>query len=462
MEWNASASQWEWEHLYLLNPKATETPRLQQADWISEADREINVRFFYSSGGNGCSGSEIINASSSRSSKSTSINSSSNEESKTSLFNFEGSQEDSSSKNEKSKDEPLETSPTLEPLLSLKLGKRLYFEDVFPGSDTKNLSFSGVPLPSLSTGKKGKSNCQGMQPPRCQVEGCNLDLSSAKDYHRKHRVCESHSKSPKVFVNGLERRFCQQCSRFHSLLEFDEKKRSCRRRLSDHNARRRKPHPEAVKLNPSAFYLSEYDGRQQIRPFTLSRAATNLAWQDIYCSKLPLTKDFLVKPARAGANSGRVHEPFNGMPSTFTVHSNDTNGLFRSTGIATKTINPGVDDYVTSSDLNAAQDFHRAPSLLSSNSWGSYETKPVSQEHSNHQSHTRCCCFQLDEVTLRGIGRHFTCLKGPLWMKDIYGFMVFSKQLDREKYSVQAQPKYKQDQDQDKSTREVRATDQTP
>jgi hypothetical protein len=48
---------------------------------------------------------------------------------------------------------------------------------------------------------------------RCQVEGCGLDLSRVKEYHRKHRVCEAHTKSPRVVVAGQERRFCQQCSR---------------------------------------------------------------------------------------------------------------------------------------------------------------------------------------------------------------------------------------------------------
>jgi hypothetical protein len=38
------------------------------------------------------------------------------------------------------------------------------------------------------------------------------------------------------------------CQRFHGLSEFDEKKKSCRRRLSDHNARRRKQ-PGSVHLN---------------------------------------------------------------------------------------------------------------------------------------------------------------------------------------------------------------------
>ncbi|OMO69226.1 Transcription factor, SBP-box, partial [Corchorus capsularis] len=49
------------------------------------------------------------------------------------------------------------------------------------------------------------------------VEGSNLDLSSARDYHREYRVCESHSKSPKVILSALERRFCQQCSRIQLL-----------------------------------------------------------------------------------------------------------------------------------------------------------------------------------------------------------------------------------------------------
>lgn len=34
-------------------------------------------------------------------------------------------------------------------------------------------------------------------------------------------------------------------SRFHSLGEFDDGKRSCRKRLADHNRRRRKPQPNA-------------------------------------------------------------------------------------------------------------------------------------------------------------------------------------------------------------------------
>ncbi|XP_078432302.1 squamosa promoter-binding-like protein 17 isoform X2 [Wolffia australiana] len=88
--------------------------------------------------------------------------------------------------------------------------------------------------------KKGKSAAQA-PPPRCQVEGCAVDLTGSKAYYCRHKVCGIHSKSPKVMVAGLEQRFCQQCSRFHVLREFDQGKRSCRRRLAGHNERRRKP-----------------------------------------------------------------------------------------------------------------------------------------------------------------------------------------------------------------------------
>ncbi|PSS35948.1 Squamosa promoter-binding-like protein [Actinidia chinensis var. chinensis] len=78
--------------------------------------------------------------------------------------------------------------------------------------------------------------------PRCQAEGCHADLSHAKHYHRRHKVCEFHSKAANVIAAGLTQRFCQQCSRFHLLSEFDNGKRSCRKRLADHNRRRRKSH----------------------------------------------------------------------------------------------------------------------------------------------------------------------------------------------------------------------------
>ncbi|XP_051148564.1 squamosa promoter-binding-like protein 6 [Andrographis paniculata] len=80
-----------------------------------------------------------------------------------------------------------------------------------------------------------------LQIPTCQVHGCSKDLSSSKDYYRRHKVCDVHSKTAVVVVNSIHQRFCQQCSRFHVLSDFDDGKRSCRRRLAGHNQRRRKP-----------------------------------------------------------------------------------------------------------------------------------------------------------------------------------------------------------------------------
>uniref|UniRef100_A0A453NIK6 SBP-type domain-containing protein n=1 Tax=Aegilops tauschii subsp. strangulata TaxID=200361 RepID=A0A453NIK6_AEGTS len=104
------------------------------------------------------------------------------------------------------------------------------------------------------------------QTPRCQAEGCKADLSAAKHYHRRHKVCEYHAKAATVAASGKQQRFCQQCSRFHVLAEFDEAKRSCRKRLTEHNRRRRKPAGAQGKDSPppskkaDASITSSYTG----------------------------------------------------------------------------------------------------------------------------------------------------------------------------------------------------------
>ncbi|TXG63219.1 hypothetical protein EZV62_010213 [Acer yangbiense] len=97
-----------------------------------------------------------------------------------------------------------------------------------------------------TSGKKTKFGGGTSNRAICQVEDCGSDLSNAKDYHRRHKVCEMHSKASRALVGNVMQRFCQQCSRFHVLQEFDEGKRSCRRRLAGHNKRRRKTNPEAA------------------------------------------------------------------------------------------------------------------------------------------------------------------------------------------------------------------------
>ncbi|KAF2312024.1 hypothetical protein GH714_027781 [Hevea brasiliensis] len=58
--------------------------------------------------------------------------------------------------------------------------------------------------------------------PMCQDDNCKENLSNAKDYQRRHKVCEVHSKSTKALVGKQMQRFCQQCSRFssHYFIDF--------------------------------------------------------------------------------------------------------------------------------------------------------------------------------------------------------------------------------------------------
>lgn len=111
------------------------------------------------------------------------------------------------------------SSTSSDSLNGLKFGQKIYFEDVGVGVPAKSgggsSSAAGGGLPPPAPAKKGRVGgvFQGGQPPRCQVEGCKVDLSDAKAYYSRHKVCGMHSKSGKVIVSGLEQRFCQQCSR---------------------------------------------------------------------------------------------------------------------------------------------------------------------------------------------------------------------------------------------------------
>lgn len=118
--------------------------------------------------------------------------------------------------------------------LNLNLGGQVY--PIMDGEEKSGKKTKIAPVPTSNRAV-------------CQVEDCRADLSNAKDYHRRHKVCDVHSKASKALVGSVMQRFCQQCSRFHVLQEFDEGKRSCRRRLAGHNKRRRKTHPDTAVVN---------------------------------------------------------------------------------------------------------------------------------------------------------------------------------------------------------------------
>ncbi|KAL3511447.1 hypothetical protein ACH5RR_030848 [Cinchona calisaya] len=378
-------TMWDWENLIAFNSKASKSiTKLQLTEWGIEDEGEIDAGSFDLSGiggSSGGSGSDLGHGSSVKSSKSVSTGSSPKEGMKRSSLTFEAEdcpgaiiKETVPAMADLSRTpSPLEASViSVEPLTGLKLG----IENNSSGSSIKSPCFSALPVSSISAVKKTKPSCQKANIPRCQVEGCNLDLSSAKDYHRKHRVCDNHSKWPKVTVGGLERRFCQQCSRFHSLSEFDEKKRSCRRRLSDHNARRRKPRQETIQFNSANLSSSYYDGKQAMNFSLNSRGSIgNPTWENVCSSKFTLTKCFPLKPEKVG----QPLFPRIELPYAITMHSNSSE-LLTSKRSAADVFKQGYKESL-SSNLDAAP---CALSLLSTNSWGSSEPELNSVDHPLH------------------------------------------------------------------------------
>ncbi|KAB5544592.1 hypothetical protein DKX38_012704 [Salix brachista] len=139
-------------------------------------------------------------------------------------------------------------------LIDLKLGTLADFKDAQNSKFSKERLLLSSVSPTAQA-KRARTTCSRPQTTFCQVYGCNKDLTSSKDYHKRHRVCEVHSKTAQVIVNGIEQRFCQQCSRFHLLVDFDDGKRSCRKRLAGHNERRRKPQLGTLSVKPHKLLL---------------------------------------------------------------------------------------------------------------------------------------------------------------------------------------------------------------
>ncbi|XP_055813125.1 squamosa promoter-binding-like protein 12 isoform X2 [Solanum dulcamara] len=269
------------------------------------------------------------------------------------------------------------------PFTGFKLGKQ-----TFESNSVRLPSFSMTPVSSVVAPKKTKSSSQNALIPRCQVEGCNLDLSSAKEYHRKHRVCHSHSKCPKVIIRGVERRFCQQCSRFHSLSDFDENKRSCRRRLSDHNARRRKPQQETIQFNSTRLSSWFYDNRQLMNlvfnngHLVHSKPTADSTWETSEVSKFTITRGLTLKPYKA--NSINEQSLMGGvkLSGTTEMWTNASNLYSVSNDTTAEVFSQGVKETMFSLNMGVAPELPRALSLLSNKS--SCEPEFVSTGHSSH------------------------------------------------------------------------------
>ncbi|XP_072977313.1 squamosa promoter-binding-like protein 17 isoform X1 [Typha angustifolia] len=254
-------------------------------------------------------------------------------------------------------------------LNGLKFGKKIYFEGGGSGGGSSKNPDSAV-ASSPAPGKKGKGMMQGApQPPRCQVEGCHVDLTGTKAYYCRHKVCAMHSKSPKVIVGGLEQRFCQQCSRFHQLPEFDQGKRSCRRRLAGHNERRRKPPPGPVSSRYGHLPASFHEEPGRFRSFLM----------DFTYSRDPNTAGAVWPTVRAGdrMTGNQWQGSFDPRFSAISLHGTHTymQGSSAGTLFSDSELPPGE-------CLAGVADSSCALSLLSTQPWGSNasrnQTQPIS------------------------------------------------------------------------------------
>lgn len=97
-----------------------------------------------------------------------------------------------------------------ESVLNLQLEKCIDSKDVSSILSSEESMVEDSILPA----KRAKTTNLCLQIPICQVQGCYKDLSNSKDYYKRHRVCDIHSKTAKVIIKGIEQRFCQQCSRY--------------------------------------------------------------------------------------------------------------------------------------------------------------------------------------------------------------------------------------------------------
>ncbi|KMS96168.1 hypothetical protein BVRB_001490 [Beta vulgaris subsp. vulgaris] len=121
---------------------------------------------------------------------------------------------------------------------------------------------------------------------RCQVPGCEADIRELKGYHRRHRVCLVCANATSVVLDGQSKRYCQQCGKFHVLPDFDEGKRSCRRKLERHNNRRRRKSADS-----KGAVEKELDGDLQTEVFSDGEAGKENAWSSSQIAEKEDSKD---------------------------------------------------------------------------------------------------------------------------------------------------------------------------
>nr|AVV48338.1 squamosa promoter binding-like protein [Litchi chinensis] len=237
-------------------------------------------------------------------------------------------------------------------------------------------------MESLASGssKRARTPGSGAQVPSCLVDGCIADLSKCRDYHRRHKVCELHSKTPIVTIQGQEQRFCQQCSR---LFLWAQRKETTRRR--------RKPQPDSLSIHSGRFFPN-HQGTKFIpfgSPRVFSTSTVTSAWAEVvkaksdamlqsHSSEIDFTNRSLFHGSSSHNYKGGKQFPFlEGTNST--LPGNTVCQPLINANSSSSSCNGGSSQKAFSDGLSRAINASRALSLLSSPPQA--ETQEISLSH---------------------------------------------------------------------------------
>ena len=129
------------------------------------------------------------------------------------------------------------------------------------------------------------------------------------------------SPSPQIFIfhTCLNRVSCGLVlSRFHLLGEFDDGKRSCRKRLADHNRRRRKPQPNASQ--PSAESIGMKSGDDDRANGMWPTLASSGYHQFLHCTPCSKVLSFRLRFLLFSSILVLIYNATRLVSSTFTIH----------------------------------------------------------------------------------------------------------------------------------------------
>lgn len=87
-----------------------------------------------------------------------------------------------------------------------------------PGNVSQNVSGVDEQHEQQDMGRTSTNLSRPRRP--CRAPGCQADVSRAKSFNWRYRICEEHRSAQSVSIDGEPMRFCQMCAKFQPLEEF--------------------------------------------------------------------------------------------------------------------------------------------------------------------------------------------------------------------------------------------------